>query len=117
MILFTMQIEREGKFSPKKQRCFQTASPDKSKTVRISRSCACECCRLPLSKFMKEIDFGDIRPYSNFCPLVPTVTASLLFLTLVTFLQSWLSLAIISVVTSFSVPETFLRQAFLKTQK
>ena len=29
-----MQIEREGKFSPKKQRCFQTASPDKSKTSK-----------------------------------------------------------------------------------
>lgn len=54
---------------------------------------------------MKEIDFGDILPYSNFCVLVPTVTASLLFLTVVTFLQSWLSRAIISVVTSFSLPQ------------
>ena len=110
MILFTMQLERGGKFFPKKQRCFQTASLDKSKTNK--KSCACECCRLPLGKFMKEIDFGDIRPYSNFCLLVPTVTASLLFLTVVTFLQSWLSRAIISVVTSFSLPQTFLRQAF-----
>ena len=32
MILFTMQLERGGKFFPKKQRCFQTASLDKSKT-------------------------------------------------------------------------------------
>ena len=32
MILFTMQLERGGKFFSKKQRCFQTASPDKSKT-------------------------------------------------------------------------------------
>ena len=116
MILFTMQIEG-GNFSLKSSVVFKLLPRIKVRQVRISRSCACECCRLPLSKFMKEIDFGDVRPYSNFCPLVPTVTASLLFLTLVTFLQSWLSLAIISVVTSFSVPETFLRQAFLKTQK
>ena len=111
MILFTMHIEG-GNFSLKSSVVFKLLPRIKVRQVRISRSCACECCRLPLSKFMKEINFGDIRPYSNFCPLVPTVTASLLFLTLVTFLQSWLS-----VVASFSVPETFLRQAFLKTQK
>ena len=114
MILFTMQIERGGNFSLKSSVVVKLLPRIK---VRISRSCACECCRLPLGKFMKEIDFGHILQYSNFCLLVPTVTASLLFLTVVTFLQSWLSLAIISVVTSFSVPETFLRQAFLKTQK
>ena len=106
MILFTMQKER-GNFSLKSSVVFKLLPRITVRQVRISRSCACECCRLPLSKFMKEIDFGDIRPYSNFCPLVPTVKASLLFLTLVTFLQSWLSLAIISVVTSFPFQRLF----------
>ena len=66
---------------------------------------------------MKEIDFGT---YSSVFELLPSgsyLHGLIVFLTVVTFLPSWLSLVIISVATSFSVPETFFTAGIFENAK